>query len=95
MDLSLDDTFHAKGQRQRRAGLPLIEALILDYGMRIRRHGADVVYLDKAARKQIRREVGGDRSLRVVERWLNTYLVVGDNGQIITNARRTRRIRRP
>lgn len=73
----------------------LFEALLLDHGSRLRRHGADVVFLDKAARKRLREELGGDRGLRLFERWTNSYLVVADNGQIITTARRNRRIRRP
>ena len=88
-------TRHATQRHQGRTPPALFEALLLDHGCRLRRHGADVVFLDKAARKRLREELGGNRGLRLFEHWTNSYLVVADNGQIITTARRNRRIRRP
>lgn len=93
--MDLDRTQHATQRHQGRTTPALFETLLLDHGSRLRRHGVDVVFLDKAARKRLREELGGDRGLRLFERWTNSYLVVGDNGQIITTARRNRRIRRP
>ena len=87
-------TQHGQRQHQRRATLGLFETLVLDHGTRLRSHGADVVFLDKAARKRIRREVGGNRGMRVVERYLNSYLVVADDGRIVTTGYRTSRIKR-
>jgi len=89
-----DRTAHAVKQHQGRATLSLRESLILDYGSRTRPRGADLVYLDKAARKRIRREVGGKRGMRVFDRYWNGYLVVADNGQIVTTGFRTRRVKR-
>jgi hypothetical protein len=89
-------TQHGDTQHQRRGTLGLFEALLLDHGSRVRSHGCDVVYLDKAARKRLRREVGGDRGLRVFDRYCNNaYLVVADDGRIVTTGRRTRRVKRP
>jgi len=93
--MEISRTRHGEAQHQRRATIGFFESLILDYGTRVRSHGADLVMLDKAARKRISREVGGDRGMRVFERWMNSYLVVSDNGLIITTARRTRRVKRP
>jgi hypothetical protein len=74
----------------------MVESLVFDFGTRVRANGADIVFLDKSARKRIRREVGGDRCMRVLENYLkNAYLVVADNGHIITTGWRTRRVRRP
>ncbi|MCW3476276.1 hypothetical protein [Limobrevibacterium gyesilva] len=92
--MDLNRTRHGEQQHQRRATLGLFEMLILDHGTRVRSHGADIVFLDKAAKKRIRKEVGGDRGMRVFDRWLNSYLVVADDGSIITTARRTRRVKR-
>lgn len=92
MDLS--HTRHGDARSQQRALPPLAQSLLLDHGSRMRRHGADVVFLDKAARKRLRHAVGGDRGLHMLEPWLNSYVVVSDDGRIITAARRTRRLRR-
>lgn len=92
--MELNWTRHSEVQRQRRATPTIFESLVLDRGTHVRSHGADIVFLDKAAKKRIRHEVGGDRGMRIFERWMNSYLVVADNGQIITAARRTRRVKR-
>ncbi len=91
----VERTRHANERHQGRATLPLWESLILDHGTRVRSHGADVVILDKAARRAISREVGGDRGMRVFDRYLNSYLVVADDGRIVTTGFRTSRVRRP
>ena len=91
----LERTEHADKRHQARATLPLWESLILDHGTRVRSHGADVVFLDKAARKRIRREVGGDRGMRVFDRYWASYLVVADDGRIVTTGFRTSRVKRP
>lgn len=93
--MDLARTRHATQRHQGRTTPALFETLLLDHGSRLRRHGADVVFLDKAARKRLREELGGDRGLQLFERWTNSYLVVADNGQIITTARRNCRIKRP
>ncbi|MBV9783710.1 MAG: hypothetical protein JO264_07800 [Acidisphaera sp.] len=90
-----DRTLHGDEQHRRRATLGLFEALVLDHGTRVRSHGADIVFLDKAARKRLRREIGGERGMRVFDRYWNAYLVVADDGRIITTGRRTRRVKRP
>ena len=51
----------------------------------MRSHGADIVLLDKPARK---------RGLRVFDRYWNAYLVVADDGRIITTGIRRRRVKR-
>jgi hypothetical protein len=86
---------HAEQRCQQRAVPTLVAALLLDYGTCIRHAGADVLYVDKPARRRIQEAVGGGRNLALVERWLNSYAVVGDDGRIITVARRTVRLKRP
>lgn len=88
-----DRTAHASRQQQARATLPLFESLVLDHGTRVRSNGADIVFVDKAARKRIRRVVGGERGMRVLERYWNTYLVVSDDGRIITTGTRNQRVK--
>jgi hypothetical protein len=56
--------------------------------------GAERLFFDKAARKRLKQHFGGDRGLKVVERWLRTYVVVGNDGRIVTVAQQCRRFRR-
>lgn len=86
---------HAETRAQQRAVPSLIASLLLDYGSSMRHQGAEVYFIDKAARRRIRDALGGGRNLDVVERWLNVYAVVGEDGRMITIARRTTRLRRP
>lgn len=85
---------HAVRRQQERATLPLFEALLLDYGTRKRTHGAEIVFIDKAARRRLSQALGGKRGIRTLERHFNQYLVVSDEGHIITTGHRTRRINR-
>ncbi len=57
----------------------------------MRAHGAERLFFDKAACARLRRYLGGERGLKMIERWLNVYIVVSDDGQLITAARQTER----
>ncbi len=88
-------TRHGEARMQQRATPPLIVSLILEHGCRIRSHGADLYFVDKPARKEIRRALGGSRGMSLIEPFLNRYLIVADNdGSIVTVACRKRRIHR-
>lgn len=92
--MDLDRTAHAQIRHQSRATIPFIESLVLDYGTWERMDGAWIVFIDKAALKRLRRVLGGDRGLRLIEGYTKQYLVVGDNGRIITTGYRTKHITR-
>lgn len=64
--------------------------LLLDHARPARSHGADRYSFDRASRHHLRAELG-DRRFRDVERWLDAYAVVSDDGHVITAAWRTRR----
>ncbi len=86
-------TAHAQTRCQQRAvRLDAIER-ILDHGRPARVRGAESYCLDKAGRRRLREDLG-EYGFRVIERWLNAYVVVSDDGRIITVARRTSRLRR-
>lgn len=87
-------TRHCHERLQQRAIPDMIAGLLLDYGSRQRSHGADILFVDKRGRKEIRRAIGGHRNMRLIEPFLNVMLIVSDDGTLITAARRTRRIRR-
>ena len=84
-------TKHAAKRSQQRAIPPFIANLILDYGRVTRRHGADCYYLDKVARKELRRELGKKIYARIQDQ-LNIYVV--ENKGVLTVAHRVKRIKR-
>ena len=86
---------HCRARMQQRAIPSVIANLLFDHGSRMRHDGADIVFIDRRARREIRRAVGGGRNMRTIEPWLDTYLVVADDGCLITAARRTHRLCRP
>ena len=87
-------TEHAQERLQQRAIPPPIIDLLEQFGTAVRARGAERLVFDKPARRRLRRHLGGDRGLRVVERWLGVYAVVSDDGFLVTVAHQQRRHRR-
>ncbi len=87
----LSFTAHAQTRCQQRAIRPEIVERILDYGRSTRLRGADSYALDKEGRRRLRRDLG-DRDFRTIERQLDAYVVVADDGRIITAAWSTQRL---
>jgi hypothetical protein len=85
---------HSQSRSQQRAIPRLAIDLLLDYGSRVRSRGADLVFFDKPALKRLRRVLGGSRGVQVIDRWLNSYAVVADDGLLVTVGYRTCRVRR-
>lgn len=86
-------TTHASVRLQQR-GIPAFVVELLEVcGSEHRCGGSEKIYFDKAARKRLKQHLGGDRGLRLIERWLNVYAVVGDNGRVVTAARKFKRHR--
>ena len=85
-------TQHAQTRVQQR-GIPVsaVDA-ILAFGCRKRRHGADVYFLDRQARSRMASSMGR-REYAKIERSLNSYLVVSDDGAMITAAHRKQRLK--
>lgn len=88
----MEMTHHAERRMQQR-GIPLAAVdAILSYGRRRRHDGADVYYLDRKARGRMAHAMGA-KSYCKIERSLNSYLVVSDDGAIITAAHRLGRLK--
>jgi hypothetical protein len=88
-------TVHAQERLQQRAIPPFVVDLLHQFGASMRCGGAERLFFDKAARQRLTKHLGGSRGLRAVEAWLSVYLVVGDNGHVITAGHQHRRFRRP
>lgn len=86
-------TRHATQRSQQRGIPPLAVELFERYGAWSRHDGADVLFMNKQARKHIARDFGGARALRYVEPLLNKYAMV-ENGRVITLAHRSKRLKR-
>ena len=85
-------THHAQTRIQQR-GIPssAIDA-ILAFGCRKRRQGADIYILDRQARSRMANSLGRKEYAKI-ERSLDSYLVVGNDGAIITAAHRKQRLK--
>lgn len=86
-------TNHAIERMQQRAIPELVIEMFERFGSEMRHAGADVIFIDKAARKRISKAFGGSRASRVLEPWLNSYLCM-EAGRVITVARRTNHLKR-
>ena len=77
--------FTAHGQarcRQRGIGQDVVEVL-MEYGESGRHKGADVMFMDRQSRLRARRALGQRVYARIADR-LNAYLVISDEGRIIS-----------
>ena len=89
-------TTHARVRMQQR-GIPAAAVeVLLDFGAESHDHrnGCRIVRFDKRSRKRAARELG-ERSFRAVERYLDTYAVVGPDDAVVTVAYRNRRLVQP
>ena len=77
--------------QQRGINGQVIDAL-LAFGVQKRHRGADVYYFDRQTKNRAAKSLGGDY-FRQYEKCLNSYIVVSDDGCIITAARRLTRLK--
>ena len=92
--LSLPMTRHASTRAQQRGLPPLIVNWLDTYGARAQdRDGAAILYFDKQSRRNLEKDVGS----QVVDRlrpFLDAYLVMADDGTVITLGWRFKRVPR-
>jgi len=84
-------TAHAEARCQQRSISNEVVEVLLAYGESGRHQGADIYYLTRPARRRAQAALG-DRYRRL-ERRLNSYLVVGEDGSLVTAGRRYRRLK--
>ncbi|MEI7445642.1 MAG: hypothetical protein WCK28_12185 [Burkholderiales bacterium] len=85
-------THHARARFRQRAIPSAAIDLVMAYGVQTRSHGATRIFLDRGARNRLTHDVG--RSVvRELGHKLNIFLVVSDEGDLITAAYREKPIR--
>ena len=86
-------TQHARARSQQRGIPPVLIDLLLKFGATQRAPGSvDKVYFDIAARRRVRTYVGN--VFKQIDEFLDVYAVMSPDGQVITVAHLTDRIRR-
>ena len=85
-------TKHAVTRCQQR-GIPAeVVDVLLTFGRRRFRHGAEVCFMDQLGRRQAEKTLGRPRFAQIADK-LNSYVVVSDEGRLITAAPRCRRFK--
>jgi hypothetical protein len=85
-------TRHATARCQQLGIQTQIIDVLLKYGRAQYRHGAEVVFMDHKARVQAREELGAKQFAQISDR-LDKYVVVSNDGSLITAAPRRRRMK--
>jgi hypothetical protein len=86
-------THHAEKRCQQRGLPPLVVDLLLQFGQSERAGpGAEMHYFDHTGRRRIRSYLGP--LARGLGDYLNAYLVVSDDGAIVTAGHRQQRVKR-
>ncbi|MGE0718216.1 MAG: hypothetical protein AB7P02_22405 [Alphaproteobacteria bacterium] len=84
-------TQHAAVRCRQRGIRPEVIDVLLTFGRRRHRHGAEVCFMDKPGRDHARRALGSAYA-RIVDR-LDAYVVLADDGAIVTAAPRRARLK--
>ena len=85
-------TRHAEQRSQQRGIRAEAMEVLLTHGASMIRHGCEVVYMDQSARRRARTALGRTGYAQI-ERALDAYLVVADDGVVVTCGHRTRKLR--
>ena len=85
-------TRHARVRLQQRAIPPMIVGLLEQFGSEFRSGDADIIMFDKAAKKKLTHAFGGPRGLKAFEPWLDAYVVMSNDGSVLTAGHRHSRV---
>ena len=85
-------SYHAQIRKQQRAVPQIIVEWLQDYGCVTRKEGADVYYLDKKSRRKLKKDIGSV-PYRRMEDLLDAYVVIADDGSIVTVGWRYKRLK--
>ena len=88
-------TQHAGRRSRQRSIPPFLLRLLLDHGAREYDHqGAIICFFDKRARRRVESEVGRAFFRRLDPHLFDVYLVLSNDGDVVTVGYRTQRIQR-
>jgi len=90
--MQLHYTLHARSRLQQRSIPPAIVDWLVQFGHPMRHDGADVYSFDRKGRKRLKQFLGTVAFKRVQD-LLDVYAVLSDDGQLVTVAHRTKRLR--
>jgi hypothetical protein len=85
-------TDHGAQRAQQRGIPPIVIDWLQAYGRDIRSRGADIYYFDKSTKKTLKRDLGSQVYSAFTE-FLNIYVVISDEGAVITTGIRTKRLK--
>lgn len=85
---------HAEDRLRQRGIPPIIVELLDRFGATERCGGAEKLFFNKRSRQRLLQHFGGARSLRVVEPWLDAFVVLSDDGAVVTVGHRQKRVYR-
>ena len=87
-------TSHARARMQQRGIASDALEHLLEFGREAHDHrGAMLVYFDKAARRRLQHEAGGE-ARQLLPRVQRLYAVISESGEVVTVGHRYRRIPR-
>ncbi|ADE13967.1 conserved hypothetical protein [Nitrosococcus halophilus Nc 4] len=85
-------TKHAQNRMQQRGIPPLAVELLMAYGRIEYQNGSQLLYFDNRSFKRVCKKL--DAARKNIEQLAKAYLVIGENGQVITTSHRTKQIKR-
>jgi hypothetical protein len=91
MIVDVNFTDHARARRQQRCIPKSVIQLLLKYGSERHQTGARLLHFDKLARKRLCADFGPDAD-RIFGKYLDAYLVEGQDGVVITAGYRSKRL---
>ena len=87
-------TQHAVTRMQQRGIKPHTVELLFRCGVEEYDHrGGTILYFDKQSRQRLRHQYGVE-AIKKIERQLDAYAVIAENGAVVTVGHRTKRINR-
>jgi hypothetical protein len=85
-------TYHANVRMQQRCiGASIVDYLLSFGEERLTNEGASIVYFDKGTKKKLFAQLDKNERIRL-EHQINAYLILGDDGKVVTVVHRTRRL---